>query len=87
MPFSALVPALLFFLPLLQQLDDGLLHLQGRVASGKYLRRVSRLSVMRSCSSFFSSDMMERMASCVHFPSRLSFLSRCAWESEGVFWE
>ena len=37
---------------------------------------------MRSCSSFFSSDMMERMASFVHFPSRLSFLSRCAWERE-----
>ena len=51
------------------------------------MRRVSLLSVMRSCSSFFSSDMMERMASFVHFPSRLSFLSRCAWESEGVFWE
>lgn len=51
------------------------------------MRRVSLLSVMRSCSSFFSSDMMERMASCVHFPSRLSFLSRCAWEREGVFWE
>ena len=34
---SALVAALLFFLPRIQKLDDLLLHLFGRVAAGKIL--------------------------------------------------
>ncbi len=34
---SALVAALLFFLPRIQKLDDLLLHLFGRVAEGKIL--------------------------------------------------
>src|SRR5574344_2032943 len=36
-PFSAFILTLPLFLPLFQQLDDGLLHLNGRVAPGKIL--------------------------------------------------
>src|SRR5574344_689861 len=36
-PFSAFILALSLFLPLFQQLDDGLLHLDGRVAPGEIL--------------------------------------------------
>jgi len=51
---------------------------------GKYFRKVSEVNVTLSRSLFFSSPIMARITSMDKRPSWLNFLSRWAWEREGV---
>ena len=72
------------FVPLLQQLEDLLLHSLGRVAFGEVLRSASEEKVTLSRSDFFSSLIMARMTSRDRLPLLLNFFSRWAWERDGV---
>ena len=80
----SLLAALAFLLPCLKQLDDGVLHLQGRIGFWKYLRMRSPSKVRLNFSGFFSSDMIASILSSLSRPAWLNFFIRWAWESDGV---